>query len=65
MIASDLRVGDSVLIQAKSDFFAFVDGWHGVFTGWNNGLAVVRCARPDGIKTFFVPPDQLVLSVGA
>lgn len=65
MNATDLRVGDAVVIHAKGEFFAFVDGWRGTFTGWNNGHAVIVCERIDGQKTLFVPPDQLVLSVGA
>ena len=65
MNAPDLKVGDSVVIEPKGDFFAFVAGWRGTFTGWNNGHAVIECPRADGTKTLFVPPDQLVLSVGA
>lgn len=60
---SRIRSGDPVTIRAKDDFFAFVDGWQGRVVGWNNGAAVVDCRRPDGLKTFFVPPDQLELNL--
>jgi len=53
------RVGDLVLITAKDDFFAFVDGWPGRVSGFNNGLVEVKCQREDGEKTFYVPADQL------
>lgn len=54
-----IKVGDDVTITAKDSFFAFVDGWRGFVSGFNNGYAVVECPRDDGPKTFFVPPDQL------
>jgi hypothetical protein len=57
------KVGDKVLITAKDAFFAFVDGWRGTVKGFNNGLAEVECERVDGTKTFFVPADQLRLTV--
>lgn len=65
MRLDQLKAGDAVVICAKGDFFAFVDGWRGTFAGVNNGLAEVRCVRADGVKTLFVPPDQLALTVGA
>lgn len=58
-----VKAGDAVIITAKGDYFAFVDGWSGTVAGLNNGLVVVECARVDGLKTFFVPADQLTLSV--
>lgn len=59
----NIELGDRVVICAADDFFAYVDGWRGTVTGWNNGLAEVQCARPDGVKTLYVPPGQLALSV--
>ena len=63
MKLEEVRVGDPVLICAKDEFFAFVDGWRGRVAGFNNGLVEVRCQRVDGEKTLFVPADQLMLSV--
>lgn len=65
---SRIRVGDRVVITAKDEFFAFVDGWKGTVSGWNGGLAVVDVvdaeAQAGGFKKqFLVPPDQLALSV--
>lgn len=63
MRLEDVKPGDAVIITAKDEYFAFVDGWRGTVTGNNNGLVVVECARVDGLKTFYVPADQLTLSV--
>lgn len=60
---SRIRTGDPVMITAHDDFFSFVDGWCGRVEGWNNGLAVVHCQRPDGLKIFFVPPEQLAINI--
>lgn len=64
MTLDDCRPGQAVLIVAKDEFYAFVNGWHGRIAGINNGLIEVRCARADGEKTLFVPADQLAASVG-
>jgi uncharacterized protein YkvS len=63
MRLEDVKPGDAVLITAKGEFFAFVDGWRGKVTGLNNGLVTVECVRVDGTKTLFVPADELTLSV--
>jgi hypothetical protein len=55
--------GDRVVICAADDFFAYVDGWRGTVTGFNMGNVEVQCARPDGVKTLYVPAAQLALSV--
>lgn len=60
----DVKIGDTVLIDATKDpEWAFVDGWRGKVTGINNGTPVVECVRVDGLKTLFVPPRLLTLSV--
>lgn len=56
--------GDRVLIAARDDFYAFVDGWYGRVESFTGGHAVVVCDRADGEKRFLVPPDQLVLALG-
>jgi hypothetical protein len=58
-MSGGIVIGSSVTIAAADDFFAFIDGWEGRVTGFNNGLAEVVCFREDGQKTFYVPPDQL------
>ncbi|AVO42737.1 hypothetical protein [Simplicispira suum] len=63
MRGSAFDAGDWVVIHAKDDFFAFVDGWRGTVQGTNEGLYEVACMRPDGMKTLFVPADQLALTV--
>ena len=54
-----LLVGTPVKIRAADDFYAFVDGWTGVVSGQQAGVAVVKCSSAEGEKTFFVPWDQL------
>jgi len=61
----DLKPGDRVIINAKDDFFAYVDGWRGQVTGFNSGLAVVVCQHEGIEKTFFVSADQLVFDLSA
>lgn len=63
MRLEDIKPGDAVLITAKDEYFAFVDGWRGTVAGLNNGLVVVECVRVDGLKTLFVPAAELTLSV--
>lgn len=65
-----MRKDDRVIITAKDDFFAYVDGWRGTVTGLNNGLVAVTMPGqqlghdgPSPLLTFFVPADQLALSV--
>lgn len=62
---SRIRIGDKVVITAKDENYAFVDGWIGRVDCFDQGYAVVICARDDGEKTFWVPPEQLALHVGA
>lgn len=59
MRAEDLQVGMSVQVAAADEFFAFVDGWIGVFSGFTGGYPTIHCKRDDGIKIFYVPADQL------
>ncbi len=55
-----LLVDTQVIIRARDDFYAFVDGWPGKVHGYTpEGYVDVRCERPDGVKTLFVPEDQL------
>lgn len=60
---SSFAPGDKVIICAADDFYAFVDGWRGVVTGENMGNLEVKCHRPDGEKTLYIPPGQLAFTV--
>lgn len=59
------RVGDSVMVTAKDDFYAYIDGWRGRVIGFQAGCVNVKVPRDDIEMEFFVPADQLVLTVGA
>lgn len=59
----NIRAGDRVIVCAADDFFGFIDGWVGTVTGFTSGVAIVKCLRPDGEKTFFIPPAQLAITV--
>jgi len=59
-----IQTGDRVIITARDEFYAFVDGWQGRVTGWNSGHAEVTCQRADGEKILLVPAEQLVISAG-
>lgn len=70
MDAASFRVGDRVVITAKDDFYSYVDGWRGAVAGLNNGLVTVHVpgkqvgpTGPTPLLTFFVPADQLALTV--
>lgn len=56
-------MGDRVVIAARDADYGFVDGWRGTVTGFNGGAVEVQCMRPDGMKTLYVPADQLALTV--
>ncbi|OJY20746.1 hypothetical protein [Pandoraea sp. 64-18] len=57
------RLGDRVIVTARDEFCAFIDGWVGKVSGAEAGC--IRIEVPDeGItKVFLVPPDQLRLTV--
>jgi hypothetical protein len=62
-----LKIGDSVLICAADNFYAFIDGWRGTIQRFQQGFAVVVCERmEDGksvLKEFFVDPAQCALTI--
>lgn len=62
--AAQFKPGDKVMVVAKGDFYAFVDGWCGTVRGLNMGLLEVVCPAattgPDAEKVLFVPADELV-----
>ena len=43
MLLTDIRVGDRLMVCAKDDFYAYVDGWRGRVTGFDQttGLPVL------------------------
>jgi hypothetical protein len=63
MIVSTLRVGDRVMVTAKDDFYAYIDGWRGCVSGFQNGLVWVVVDSEDIEKRFLVPSDELALTV--
>lgn len=74
MLLADLRIGDKVMIVAKGDFYAYVDGWHGTVTGfqmggavWLKGPGMIEPGLQGGADTqhieLLVPPDQLAHTV--
>lgn len=58
------RNGDRVVVMAKDDFYAYIDGWCGVVVGFQSGCVDVMVEKEGLDMEFFVPPDQLVLTVG-
>jgi hypothetical protein len=70
MQINTFRAGDPVMIVAKDQEYAFVDGWRGR-VGARDGLpdgyvrVMVKDDEMDGVtKQFFVPCDQVALMVG-
>lgn len=68
-MAAPLQVGDCVVITATDERYAFVDGWIGHIASLDRGAPEVRCTTHDRTlgraieKTFFVPADQLRVTV--
>lgn len=53
-----LVIGQSVRIKAADGFYAFIDGWQGVVSGFDSGCAWVTV--PGKVeRKFLVPVDQL------
>jgi hypothetical protein len=73
VVLSKFRAGDKVRVEAKGDFYGFIDGWPGVVAAVGpkpanachsqipEGYACVEVER-DGTKQFLVPFDELVFS---
>lgn len=72
---SQFRTGDAVLIEARDEFYGYVDGWKGrvVAVGPKpsnachyqvpGGHAIVEIEKGEGPLHLLVPFDQLRLSV--
>ncbi|WP_250479027.1 MULTISPECIES: hypothetical protein [unclassified Caballeronia] len=59
--------GDRVMITAKDDFYAYIDGWRGLvgsFEGIPGGHVRVEVPDEGVTKVFIVPVDEIVLMVG-
>lgn len=56
--------GDKVMVTAKTDWCAFIDGYKGTVTGFASGMVGMAYLDPDdGIeKLFYVPADELTLT---
>jgi hypothetical protein len=65
--ARRFRPGDYVMVTAKDDFYAYIDGWRGRVgsaEGLPDGNVRVEVADEGITKLFIVPADQLALTVG-
>lgn len=57
-------IGLPAKVRAADAFYAFIDGWEGVITGYREGLPVLQvvdaeCIAGGFVKEFNVPPEQL------
>jgi ribosomal protein L21E len=67
MQINTFRAGDKVIVTAKDDFYAFIDGWRGRVgssEGIPGGHVRVECIDEGIDKQFIVPVDQVALMVG-
>lgn len=60
---SGFHVGDPVIVTAKDDFYAFIDGWRGRVTGHEAGCVRIEVPHEGLQKVFLVPADELRLTV--
>lgn len=61
---SGFHVGDHVVVEAKDEFYAYIDGWRGRVTGHEAGCVRIEVAHEGLQKVFLVPADELTLTVG-
>ncbi|WP_250479130.1 MULTISPECIES: hypothetical protein [unclassified Caballeronia] len=62
------RVGDRVMVTAKDDFYAYIDGWRGrvgSFEGMPAGYVRVMVEGEGITKEFPLPVDQVVAYFGS
>lgn len=53
-------IGAPVIICAKDDFYAYIDGWRGVINDFTQGYYKVDCINKDGEPVqFMIPGDEL------
>jgi hypothetical protein len=57
------RIGDRVLVTARSEWCEFIDGMRGVIERFDGGMAVVKVFDEDMEKYFYVPTDELALTI--
>lgn len=74
-VLSQFRAGDKVLIAARDEFYAYVDGWRGrvavvgpkapnpCHSQVPEGFALVEVIDAEGAKQMLVPFDQLRMTV--
>lgn len=74
MQLAGFKIGDRAMIVARDEFYAFVDGWRGVVSGFQSGLVVlkgpgmvgngIQGGQDDAFEiTLFVPAEQLAHTV--
>jgi hypothetical protein len=67
MLLNTYRVGDRVMVTAKDEDYAFIDGWRGRVVERETlpgGWVAVECVDEGIEKQFIVPVDQVTLLVG-
>ena len=58
----ELHLGSSIVICAKGDFYAYVDGWKGRVISFQGALITVLATNPDGQEVqLLVPREELRL----
>jgi hypothetical protein len=62
-VITDLRIGDRVVITAKSPWCEFIDGMRGVIDRFDQGMAVVNVFDEGIDKEFYVPVSELTLTI--
>ncbi|SAK68202.1 hypothetical protein AWB76_04068 [Caballeronia temeraria] len=63
MLINTFREGERVMVTAKDDFYAYIDGWRGrvgSFEGIPGGHVRVEVPDEGVTKLFIVPVDQVV-----
>jgi ribosomal protein L21E len=67
MLLNTFRAGDLVMVTAKDDFYAYIDGWRGRVgssEGVPGGHVAVEVSDEGLTKRFIVPVDEVALMVG-
>jgi hypothetical protein len=57
------RVADRVMVTAKDDSYAYIDGWRGRVIGFESGAVWIKVDDEGVDKRFLVPADELALTV--
>ena len=61
MVTPD-HIGQRVAVRSAGTFYAFIDGWEGRLSTFENGFAIIKVPSTEfpGVDlTFYVDPEQL------